>query len=225
MKKAAVKIFCMIFIFVLVFTLLATVVSAERVDDYSKPGALNKKTFDSADILEMLIGGEPCSAEREYLELYGEYKINYGAHIPTSVVSIGGNVDSGEISVIAAKYEYIAQNGAEVTFLPVSVSCEGVSVEFSSLDLDRFIAELSVSENAEKVSVIYEAEFEISQSVANSILNKAYFDAEEWKERAIEKEEEYKNALINYNASLELYEEYLEALAEYRSALLIYENY
>ncbi len=225
MKKVVAKTFCALAVFVLIVTLLTTVAFADRVDDYSKPGALNKTTIDSADILEMLLDAEPCSAEREYLELYGEYKIECGAHIPTSVVSIGGDVETGKISVIASKYEYIAQNGAEVIFLPVSVSFEGVNVSFSPLDSDRFIAELIVPTGAEKVSVAFEAEFEISEAIANSILNKAYFDAQEWKSRLAEKEEEYENALINYNASLELYEEYLVALAEYRSTLLLYEEY
>lgn len=225
MKKLIAEILCVTVLFVLIFTLLTTVAFAERVDDYSKPGALNKTSLDSADILELLIGKEACSAEREYLELYGEYKIEYGSHIPTSFVSIGGDVESGEISVIAHKYEYIAQNGAEVTFLPISVSLDGVNVDFSPLDLDRFIAELTVLSDAEKVSVIYEAEFEISEALANSLLNKAYLDAEVWKNRLKEKKEEYEKAIAIYNENLELYEEYLVALAEYRSARQLYEEY
>ncbi len=211
-----------------VITLLLTALpSSATVEDYSKPGAADKTIYDSADILSLALGLELSEAEEKYLELYGEYEISYGSHIPSSTVLVNYDEKTGKLVLLAEKYAYTAQNGAEVVFLPVTASLEGKNVSFIEFDEESFIAdfgEITVSEN-EKASVVYTAQFSVSENVLNGLVNKAYNDALYWKSLLESKENEYEEKLSEYNESLTLHKEYLDALAEYETELALYKAY
>ena len=81
------KLFCILLLFALTFTDLCFTASAVS-EDYSKPGVSNKNTLSSADILSLAINEVLSDAEADYLELYGEYKIEYGSYVPSALVTI-----------------------------------------------------------------------------------------------------------------------------------------
>lgn len=222
LKKATV----FLLLFVSIYTLLVTVALGAREDDYSKPGAAEKTTLNSAEILSLVIDGELSDAERAYLELYGEYKITYGSYIPTSFVEISYNAETGTVRIIAQSYAYVAENGAEVLFLPKTAEIDGRNVDFEESD-GEFIAELNVGviDENEKARVKYKTEFEISESIINSLASKAYNDARYWKEYILQKETEYKAAIAEYKQRKALYDAYLIEAAEYEDELLLYEAY
>ncbi len=222
LKKAAV----VLLLFALIYTLLITVVFAAGEDDYSRPGATEKTTLNSADILSLIIDEELSDAERSYLELYGEYKIIYGSYIPASFVKISYNRESGEVRIAAQKYAYAAENGAEIAFLPNTAQIGEKVTDFIEYD-GEFIAELVLDTilEDEKAKVNYKTEFTVSESIINSLICKAYNDAEYWKDFLLQKEAEYQSAIREYKEKKELYDAYLLALSEYESELSLYEDY
>ncbi|MBO5879508.1 MAG: hypothetical protein J6Q68_03040 [Clostridia bacterium] len=196
-------------------------------DDYSKPGVSEKVTYTAADILSALTGLELCEAERQYLELYGDYSISYGAHIPTSFVSINYDEETGELAVMAKKYTYTAENGASIVFLPVSVSVGDRKISPSEFSDDGFLADfgsVKISEG-EQATVVYTTEFTVSERTVNNLINKAYYDALYWEKTIAAKEAEYQKNLVEYEQGRALYEEYLNSLAEYEINLALYKAY
>ncbi len=226
MRKKTIKVISVSLLFVFLFAAVSIFSSAQE-KDYSKPGTSEKITYNAADILSVALGMELCDAEKNYLRLYGEYDIMYGAHIPASVVSISYNEDNGELAVIAKKYSYVAENGANVVFVPVSAAVEDISRSFSEFGEDEYIAEFNALEVGEedKARVIYRAEFSVTEKALNTLLNKAYYDAISWKSILDMKEKEYNELLSEYENKRELYEDYLIALAEYESELALYNAY
>jgi len=113
-RKIYAKLTTVVLLFVIISALFVTVAFAGAGGDYSKPGAGIIHTLTSADVLSELIGEPLPDKEAAYLSLYGELKISYGAHIPTTVVGVVYDEQTGDFSVIAKKYAYVAENGANV---------------------------------------------------------------------------------------------------------------
>ena len=165
-----------VLIFVTVYTLLATATFAGEIEDYSKPGTIEKTYFNSADILEAVLGEELSSVERDYLEEYGDYSISYGTHIPSSVVKVGHDEETGSFTVIAETYEYTAENGAYIVFVPTRVTVGEKTVEMELRGEDGYIADFDASDYDENAKAIveYVTEIELSEETLNALQNKAY---------------------------------------------------
>ena len=228
-KKKITACLCFILLFVLIYTILATsVFAASEPDNYAKPGVTAKATLDSADILSYVLGEELSDAERLYLKEYGEYSISYGSHIPTSLVEIKRE-SSGDFTVIADAYEYDAENGVRVRFLPATATVGDKEVAFSVRNVEgteEYFADFEAADYAEnqengKARVTYKTELEIGEAVINSLLNQAYNDAMGWKE----KQEQYDEAVILYEQNVALHAAYIEALARYENDLTLHEAY
>ncbi len=232
-RKIYAKLTTAILLFVILGALFATSAFAAGnggglKNDYSKPGAADITTLTAADIVSKLIGDEELvEAEAAYLELYGEYEINYVSHIPTGVVAIGRDEVSGNFSVKAKKYSYTAKNGAEVLFLPSVVTVGDKTVFFNKASENEYVADFPASYyvEGEKARVLYETEIEIDERDANLLINKAYNDSKTWKALLQSKAAEYEKARADYERNTQRYAEYLEAVAEYEAARLLYDTY
>jgi len=229
-RKRFAAVFSVLFVFVILFTLLATVAMATLEHDYSKPGTSEiTDTLDSAEILSALIDKELPSAERAYLEIYGDYEILYSTHIPTSNVKISRDESSGEVSVFASVYTYESECGIPVSFIPHTLTVGSSEYSFSekSGDTGRYVSEFFVSDYDEnqKVGVKYAAEVEISEEDANALLNKAYNDAEYLRELIQSKRTKYESEKKKYDADYKNYQEYLDKLTDYEIARAAYEKY
>lgn len=229
-RKSFAAVFSALLIFAILCTLLVTVAMASEERDYSKPGTSEiTDTLDSAEILSMLINKELPSAERAYLEIYGDYEILYSTHIPTSNVKISRDENSGEISVFASVYTYESECGIPVSFIPRTLAVDNAEYSFyeESDDTGRYVSKFFVSEYDEnqKVRVKYAAEVEISEEDANVLLNKAYNDAESLRELIQSKKAKYESEKKKYDEDYKNYQEYLDKLADYEIARAAYEKY
>ena len=225
-RKVFTKILTVILLFAVISALLVTVSFAAADTDYSKPGSVMKSELSASDILSMILDEEIPEIEREYLELYCDFKISHAANIPSSQITVREDEEEGKLFVKASAYSYVAENGATVTFIPKRMQIKNSVFTFNEVG-GEFIVEvdLSYSDVEERLKVIYASEIEISCDDANSLLNKAYYDASDWKKLISDKEFEYVKAKAEYVENKALYEQYVSALAEYEIARAKYEKY
>lgn len=228
MKKGRIfrKILTVILLFAIASALLVTVSFATVDTDYSKPGSVMKAELTASDILSLMLGEEISQVEREYLELYSDFKISHASNIPSSQITVRADGEEGKLFVKAEPYSYVAENGAAVIFVPEKLYIKDSVFTFTEDDGEFFLEiDSSQSEGEERVRVIYSAEIEISCGDANSLINKAYYDASDWKKLISDKEFEYVKAKAEYAENKALYEKYAAALAEYEILRVEYEKY
>ena len=228
MRTTYVKsIICALFILVLSFSLFATVIMA-TAEDYSYPGATAKTEIFADEFLEDYVNITDLSpAEREYLQRHSGFLISYNSHIPTSCVDTEYDGANASLTVTAREYKYTAKNGVEVVWVPVSVT---VGEETLPLSAPDYTVTLTAIEQG-KAKIKYRAEFVISESEINRLINLAYFDAP----RLDTEIENYRAETEKYNeylADLTLYNEYLAKkkiydaeLSEYNAYLAEYAEY
>ncbi len=225
-ERIFVKILTVILLFAITSALLVTVAFAGADTDYSKPGSVVKAELTAPEILSLILGEEVLGIEREYLELYCDFKISHAANIPSSQITVREDGEQGKLFVKASPYSYVAENGATVTFIPKKMQIKNSVFTFNEVG-GEFIIDIdsSYSDGEERLKVIYAAEIEIGCDDANSLLNKAYYDASDWKKLISDKEFEYVKAKAEYVENKPLYEQYVSALAEYEIARAKYEKY
>ena len=226
-RKYLKKAVTVLLLLVLSAALFTTASLAANGNDYSKPGTVAKLELDTPTILSLILGEEIVGIERDYLELYGDFKISHIANIPTGGITVREESAEGKLYVKAAPYSYTAENGALVTFIPEGILINGNSINFADDGMGGFILSVdsSLCDGEEKIRVIYSTEIEISTEEANALINKAYYDAAEWKRIISDKEFEYVKAKAQYIENCELYEDYIAALAEYKTAKELYDKY
>ncbi len=194
--------------------------------DYTRPGSTSNSTIFGGEFLKEALDIEMCQEETKYLELYADFGITYGSHIPSSYVSTVYDENSGRLEVYAAEYAYNTASGVFVAWRPVCAVIDGVSHPFEKTGEEyELVIDGVIKDDENKISVIYTTEFTVSADVVNEFINKGYNDAVYYKELIEIKKTEYETALEQYYQDIEKYEQYLIALTEYKALLKVYEEY
>lgn len=177
--------------------------------DYSSPGATNKTTLSSADILEILFSSDDGFAmteeERAYLEEYGTESVTYGENVPASAVTSEYDEEGQRLYVSSREYKYRSASGINMTWTPTRVTFDGREELLVNGGDGNYTAILENVDGmgASAATVIYEASISFSESTVNTLLTKAYNDGKGW------------------NA----YKTYVSELADYKTALAAYRQY
>ncbi len=252
-KRVFVSVLC--FILILTVSVIPTGLAAGAATDdfdYSKPGS-NNTVFTSADLLEYIDNDILLSeGERAYLSQYGTFKLSYES-VTNQQITI---VNTESITQITARpYSYTAANGKELTWIPKSVSVDGISGELV-LDNGSYVATFDSSplNESSTVDVTYELEGipAIPASKVNEILNLVYdkalgikdeFEAYESAKNAYDTYfsenhaviEKYYSDIGSYNQYLrdvfiysekkEVFDSYLDALEKYKQDCDDFEEY
>ncbi len=197
--------------------------------DFTRPGFSGddyNETLDSRALLEDVLGITLSAEERLYLTDYGTLSLSYPKNIPTSYISLEAVGTS--VSVSARAYTYTLASGESITCIPKRASSLTVaSVEFPAEPdgAGDYKLTLSPSDIPEdfSVSVEYSVRLNLPADALNSLLSKAYRDAE-YLIYLLELEE-YGAALEKYNAYLSEKKLYDERLGEYNKYLAELEKY
>ena len=226
-KRTIAKIISMLLVISSLIPILLVSASAGVGEDYdlSRPGSLNTVTLNSADILEKMLGEQLCEAERMYLVSYGDFEIKYDAGITTSYVQ--ASCTNGSLAVAAYEYSYQTESGATVVWVPKRATINGETKELEKSEdtYDTVFEGVSTDDAAAAVAVVYALSIEISSELANSLVNRAYFDAPVLKAELEAKTAEYEAALEEYNRAKAEYDDYVIRLEKYSSDLSVYNEY
>lgn len=157
--------------------------------------------------------------EREYLNTYfADFALTYGNEIPERYAKIDEwNEAERLLTVSADSYSYLASNGKEVVWQPVSVD----GVPFTD---GKWIGLMDDSA-PDFVSVEYNAPIAVPTSAVADVLNGYYDAAKLVFDNVSKKNAEYATALEDYNQKNELYEKYLEDSKEYEENSNRYSEY
>lgn len=196
-------------------------ISYASTADYSYPAAPLKNTVYADEFLENELGAVFSDAEKKYLELQSGFVFSYNSNIPTSYVTVDYNETKKEAAVTVSDYTYLAQNGTNVVWKPVSVTVGGVTKNVTAGNYTLKFTNVTDG-NAD---VKYTAEFTVTKESINRLLNLAYNDAPSLKTMIADKKKEYTKLHAEYVANCNKYEAYLDALSEYESLYAAYTEY
>lgn len=179
--------------------------------DFSLPYA-PRVCISPSDLLSKILEGRESlsSAEKEYLDGYFDEYLVYASALPDSLVDTV--TDAGTLSVSAESYTYTAENGIEVTFIPVYCTVGDARYDLADGKADG----IAYTEGAE-VKVYYNGHLPLPESTVNKLLNFTYNEAQLALSSA-----EY---IIEYNKALAEYNKYTEDAEKYEKDKKSYENY
>ena len=222
-----------------------TIEAAEPVTDYSKYDYSNSAsqfnhTVTAADLVEYIMrqraGSENFTvsdAEREHLENYSDFKIQYDRILRDSIKLI--SIEATSVNISAETYTYTA-NGRQITWKPINAYIvdgnENVVASATSLTEgteNKYIATfegVTVDENTYSYRVEYEIEDGITvvKDDANHILNLAFNYVNEIR-APLDFYEANEDAIIEYYAYLAEKSIYDQDKAERDAYLVAYEKY
>ena len=195
--------------------------------DYSLEYAPRAYVSPSDLLSEILKGREALSAaERDYLDGYFDEYLVYASALPDSLVT--AEIKANGVSISAKSHSYVAENGAEVLFVPVYCTVGGTRYELTDGRADG----ISYSEGAD-VRVYYNGHLPLPEDTVNRLLNFTFNEAQLAK-LSTKFFEEYNKSLAEYNKYVEdaekyerdkkKYDEYLTAKELYDKALAQYED-
>ena len=184
-----------------------------------------------ADLLRSATGITITKAEKEYFSIC-EITLKYSDSVPAGSVT-GKKTDNGYL-VTASPYSYKASNGETVSWIPSSVTVNGVKKNFSNDKYEAVFTGLT-DENTYEIQTVYSVEITVPKSVLSTLANAGY---EEGK-RVINERKTYDDALAAYERERENYENeyvaylkkkneynsYVKALARYNAEKAEYDAY
>lgn len=214
-------------ILLILFAIMLPMGTSAANTDYSKPGATEKITLDSADIVEHIMRSENpdftlSDAERAYLSQFGTESVSYSAEISYLDNVISAYDESTDVLIVTAfVYEYLTLTEFPMRWVPYSANIGDREILLTQKG-EEYSATIegAFSEGLESVKILYKTELSFSSKVANLLLNKAHNDAIEWDEY-----EKYLVRLGEYNAALNAYNAYLLKLDEYEKRYAEYSIY
>ena len=215
-------------ILVIISALALTVPAFAAFEDYDVSDRGSDKTDEksSTELVEEHIGTKLSEAERSFLDSYSTLVLKYNSVINANKVSI--DYTAGILTVAAKKFEYTAESGKKLTWIPERAIVDGHELPFTA-SADTYIASIA-ADSAKDASVLYKASTEISKDDFNVILNLHYYTAKYASDMAdyetkLAAYEKYVYEKRLYDDALAEYNRYLEDLKEYNDILYKYEHY
>ncbi len=187
--------------------------------NYAKAGDMLAATLTTDQVISKAIGEELSDLEKEYL-YDSELKVKYSTSINISNIIAESIGDS--VSFTLSPFEYIADNGERVLWVPYTV--DGDKVEYEN-GLYRYLVD-DVSEKANDfVDITYHALLKVDSKDINKYINSAYEYALEVNNKLETKETLYAQEFDLYQSEQAKYTEYLSALERYNEELQAYNDY
>ncbi len=227
--KRLVRCMALFLILLVALPVLTVFAGADGKYDYSYPSAnFVNEIYPDDFLIENLPEITLLEEERAFLREEWGALVRYNSSIPTYTVSTSHS--DGVLTVTAEKYDYVAENGTIVVWKPIEAELNGEVKKFNSAPYTVSFDNVSEA-SADAVSVLYSAEFSISEKSINDLLCFSYENAIILKEHIINKREEYERYLTDldkyneYLASLAVYNEYLSEYRIYEEKYLRYTEY
>lgn len=202
--------------------------------DFSYAGASAVRSVDISEIIRMATGESISSQEAAYLASEG-ITMRYDETLSSSLVSVSVSGESS-ITFTAGVNSYQAYNGANVRWIPVSVTIDGKTENFVSSP-KGYTASFSglTKDTVYTATFTYQTTITVSSYALTSVVNYAYNNAQSAIAAEAQYEQakiEYDNALIAYQEALKGYEtqyaeyqKHQDVLATYNAALAAYNAY
>ncbi len=208
--------------------------SAGTVLDFSYSGATAVRSVDIADLITQATGSAVSAQEAAYLASEGISMV-YDEGLSSNLVSVSVSGDS-VLTFTASTKTYQAYNGSTIRWIPVSVTIDGKTENFSSSS-KGYTASFSglVKDKLYTATFQYQTMITVSSYAMSSVINYAYNRAQEAiaaENRYEQSKVEYENALVQYQNALKSYEvryaeyqNYLKAIKAYNTELATYNAY
>ncbi len=176
-------------------------------------------TLSASELYAEMYGANLSAAEKRALDALAEISLTY-ARIPDSVIDREYDSDSGVLKVLVNSYEYIAQNGETVLWIPKSVIFNGTTSKVLQKGADGVyfctFSGLTQSQTF-TLDVDFDWQVNIPVEVANTLITLPYTVGKD----AYERLKPYED----YQTQKQAYEDYLAAKKQYPIDLAAYENY
>lgn len=176
-------------------------------------------TLSGSKLYEALYGADLTDAEKRALDALSEISLTY-AKIPESVVDREYNSDTGTLTVLVESYEYIAQNGETVLWIPKTVTFNGKithNLQKNSDGVYSCVFEGLVQSQTFTLDVDFYWQVMIPMQIADTLVTLPYTIGKD----AYEQLEPYEA----YQAQKKLFEDYLAAKKQYPLDKAAYETY
>lgn len=220
MNKRIVTIL-IVLIIVLSFVLsIPTAFASESTNyNYARKDDLMPSELGAADIISQATGEVVSDIERDFLS-DNELKLSYSTAVNMSNVT--AEISDGTLLMTVKPFEYIAQNGMTVSWIPYSVGddlLESTNGEYLYKLLNIDDADYDCLE------VVYRANVSVRGDEINEYINSAYDYADGVHTKLESERNRYNTELQDYNSAYSLYENYLTDLAKYESDKADYDAY
>ena len=222
MKRRISRAICLVLFFVMLATSIGTATAMAYNQSYAPPVSNSDKTLYADELMSDLLGIKISEAEKNYLRAYADFSITTPQTIPQSNLTIDYDVETNTLTVFAADYSYLTEEGIEVVWKPIRATLRDEEKIVTSNEVS-FVGEDMTGDN--RVTVIYGATFEIPKEEVNRIINLAFKDARRLTTEIPEKKAESEKLREEYFKNKELYEEYLATLSDYQADLAVYKKY
>ncbi len=190
--------------------------SAGSALDFSFAGAASVREVGVSELIALATGTQISSVEAAYLASLG-VSMRYDDSLSSSLISTSAKGDA--LSFKASVQTYRAYNGANVRWIPVSVTVDGKTATFSASP-SGYTAEIAglTKDKVYTATFSYQTTIEISSYALSSVVNRAYGDAQE----AISSLNDYEQAKVEYDQA---YDKFQNALKEYEGQYAAYQAY
>ncbi|MCR5456974.1 MAG: hypothetical protein K6F14_02740 [Clostridiales bacterium] len=171
-------------------------------------------------LVELITGSTYTAFEKEYLDTIQDYYLRYNTQISTDYVDL--EAVGSIIFVSARSYTAITKNNKMIKWVPVSATCNGVTLPLTSngavyeCQFDNVKPDTSYP-----IKVNYSATIDIVPGDANLLANKVYNDALDVKTIM----NTYQSQLEKYNVSANAYASYQKQYELYKTELERYNKY
>ncbi len=201
--------------------------------DFSYSGASSVREVGVSEVIAKATGVQISAVEAAYLSSLG-ISMRYDESLSASLISTSAKGDA--LTFQASVQSYRAYNGANVRWVPISVTMDGKTATFSASP-SGYTAEIAglTKDKVYTATFSYQTTIEISSSALSSVVNRAYTDAQAaiasldaYEQAKVEYDQAYvnfQNALKEYEVLYAEYQAYQAALREYNAELAAYETY
>lgn len=219
LKKGTI-FFTSLILFAIVFALTATPSYASSDSyNYARTGDALPAVMNSADILSNALGEDISSLEREFLS-ENEITLKYSTQINSS--NIVAKVEDNSLTITLSPFDYIANNGERVSWIPYTVN--GNKVSYQNGSYTYTIKDIS-EDDKDYVDINYHSPLTVNSNDINKYINSAYNHAVEVSGKIDEEEAKYNQAQEIYSQEYSKYLAYTAEIEKYNENLKIYNNY
>ena len=243
MKRHLRSLVCFLLIAVLLLPAIPVSATAQTAGlDYGKSGASNT-SLTGAALFSLLFKNELPLTDYEKAFLNRNFSLSYNSDVPSSYISATYDGTKGTLTVTAQPYQYRANHGEMLTWVPQSVTKQGESTSHPLDANGSYVYSGLWNSGSCALTVEYKLELTVPAQTADAILVGLWpslseaqavknqiqeHDTWETKNNAYQA---YLTAKSNYEARLSRwqeaknqYEQYETALAEYNAACTAYQK-
>lgn len=218
-KKSFLIITVMLFAILFAIATPLTYAKSSTSYNYAKAGDMLAATLSTDQVLAKAIGEDLSELEKEYLS-NSDLKVKYSTSI--NISNIVAETVGNSVHFTLSPFDYVADNGERVFWLPYTVDGDNVSYENG---LYHYTIENASEKSNDYVDIVYHSLLKVDSKDINKYINSAY-------EYALEVNDKLEGAETRYSQEYEVYLDeqakyldYLAALERYNEDLKAYNDY